>query len=108
MPRFPIILAMSLLMPLFSSCKEDDGLPPPSAATTATAVTDVPTTATATTTAPATATATAADWPAFHGGGALTGVAPAIPGGPELKVRWTYDTSDTNPADVEGGAAIVG
>ena len=48
------------------------------------------------------------DYPAFHGGGALTGVAAPLPGGPELKPRWTYYTSDDKPAGIEGGAAVVG
>src|SRR4051812_11030676 len=51
--------------------------------------------------------APAKDWPAFHGGGPLTGVAAPLPGGAELKVRWTYDCSDDGKATVEGGAAIV-
>jgi hypothetical protein len=48
------------------------------------------------------------DWPAFHGGGPLTGVAAPMPGGAELKVRWVYDCSEDGKASVEGGAAIVG
>jgi outer membrane protein assembly factor BamB len=54
-----------------------------------------------------TAPAPSKDWPAFHGGGPLAGVAVPLPGGPELKVRWTYDCSEDGKADVEGGAAIV-
>src|SRR4051812_8084214 len=64
--------------------------------------------ASAPSTAPAPARPAASDWPAFHGGGTLTGVADALPGGPELKLRWTYTTSDANSAGVEGGAAVVG
>jgi outer membrane protein assembly factor BamB len=106
MSRLLLIPAVLALVTTLSSCKEDEGLPTPSAAATATAVTDVPTTPSPTATAPA--TAAGADWSAFHGGGPLTGVAAPLPGGPELKVRWTYDTADEDPADVEGGAAIVG
>jgi outer membrane protein assembly factor BamB len=48
-----------------------------------------------------------AQWPAFHNGGALAGVAAPI-GGPGLKVRWTYRSEDdaaptTKPTVEEGG-----
>lgn len=47
------------------------------------------------------------DWPAFHGGGAMLGVAPDAPS-PPLKVLWTYRTNDKERAGVDGGAVIVG
>ena len=39
--------------------------------------------------------ARAADWPAFHHGGALVGVAEPI-GPPPMKVRWTYRSEETD------------
>jgi outer membrane protein assembly factor BamB len=88
---FPI--PVLLILASFASCKDESESSRGASAT-------------APTTAPA--SDTRADWPAFHGGGALTGVAAPLAGGAELKVRWTYYTDDTDPADVEGGAAIVG
>src|SRR3982751_3230145 len=52
--------------------------------------------------------APAADWPAFHAGGALTGAAAADPGPPPMKTRWTYRTGEEHPAAVTGSSAIVG
>lgn len=46
-----------------------------------------------------------ADWPAFHGGGALTGIARPLPAG-SLIARWTFKTDD--PAAFEGSAVIAG
>ena len=47
------------------------------------------------------------DWPAFHGGGQLRGLAqPPLAQG-DLTLRWTYRTGDER-APVEGSAAIVG
>ncbi|HEX4792679.1 MAG TPA: PQQ-binding-like beta-propeller repeat protein [Humisphaera sp.] len=37
------------------------------------------------------------DWPAFHAGGALRGVAQPI-GAPPMKLRWTFRTSENLPA----------
>lgn len=48
-----------------------------------------------------------ADWPAFHGGGALTGQAAPI-GAPPMKLRWTYKVSQDEPVRILGSAAIVG
>src|SRR6186997_3180763 len=48
------------------------------------------------------------DWPAFHGGGALTGESRSDPGAPPMKTRWTYVTSEDEPAAILGSAAIVG
>lgn len=60
------------------------------------------------TTASATRTgASSQDWPAFHGGGALTGEAPAI-AAPPMRVRWTYRTDETELVGVLGSAAIAG
>ncbi|HZN67512.1 MAG TPA: PQQ-binding-like beta-propeller repeat protein, partial [Tepidisphaeraceae bacterium] len=53
------------------------------------------------------APASSADWPAFHNGGGLRGVGAPV-GAPPMKVRWTYFTDETEPAGIEGGAAIVG
>ena len=64
----------------------------------------------------------AADYPAFHNGGPLTGVAAPIGGGAALRVRWTYKAEDdaqpatqsTQPTEpgarpaFESSAAIVG
>src|SRR5689334_2947794 len=50
----------------------------------------------------------AADWPAFHAGGPLTGVASTDPGAPPMKTRWTYRTAEDHPAAVGGSPAIVG
>jgi len=47
------------------------------------------------------------EWPAFHGGGPLRGVAPAIAAGP-LALRWTYKADDQEAASISGSAAIVG
>ena len=61
--------------------------------------------------APPAAAPAAQDWPAFHGGGPLTGVAAPLPAGDgsgELKLRWTYYTDESDPAGIAGGAAIVG
>lgn len=49
----------------------------------------------------------AADWPAFHNGGALTGESKADPGTLPLKTRWAYVTSDDDPAPILASAAIV-
>ncbi|MDD4891557.1 MAG: PQQ-binding-like beta-propeller repeat protein [Phycisphaerae bacterium] len=54
--------------------------------------------------APATQPASQPDWPAFHGGGPLLGVAPAAPA-PPLKLRWTYRV---DKAGFANSAAIVG
>lgn len=51
--------------------------------------------------------AAGADWPAFHGGGPLQGVAASI-GPPPMRVRWTYRTDESDPAGIEGSAAIAG
>src|SRR5262249_13026141 len=42
------------------------------------------------------------DWPAFHAGGTLEGVAAPV-GGPPLKLRWTYRTADHVPAGTQAG-----
>lgn len=47
--------------------------------------------------APSGAEATTADWPAFHGGGPLLGVAGPI-GAPPMRVRWTYHANDDTGA----------
>jgi eukaryotic-like serine/threonine-protein kinase len=69
------------------------------------------------------ATATGGDYPAFHNGGPLDGVAAPIGGGQGLRVRWTFKAEDelepatqasTQPAEpgarpaFESSAAIVG
>jgi outer membrane protein assembly factor BamB len=55
------------------------------------------------------ATTAFADWPAFHGGGPLTGEAAAAdPGAPPMKVRWAYKTGEEHPAAILGSPAIVG
>ena len=46
---------------------------------------------------PSTAPATTSDWPAFHGGGPLLGVAEAI-GAPPMRQRWVFRASDIAPA----------
>ena len=51
------------------------------------------------------------DWSAFHGGGPLTGEAPADAlgaGGPAMKVRWTYVTNEDEPAPIVAAAAVKG
>src|SRR4051794_23193733 len=48
------------------------------------------------------------DWPAFHGGGPLTGEPSADPGAPPMKARWTYRTDEDDPAPILGSPAIVG
>jgi outer membrane protein assembly factor BamB len=50
----------------------------------------------------------AQDWPAFHGGGPLTGETSADPGRPPMKERWTYRTNESDPAPILGSPAIVG
>jgi outer membrane protein assembly factor BamB len=47
------------------------------------------------------------EWPAFHGGGPLRGVAAAIAPKP-LALRWTYKTDEQETASIEGSAAIAG
>lgn len=47
------------------------------------------------------------DWPAFHGGGALTGLAQPI-GPPPMKLRWTYRVDEMEAVPILGSAAIVG
>ncbi len=47
------------------------------------------------------------EWPAFHGGGPLRGVAKAIDAKP-LALRWTYKTDQQGMAGIEGSAAIFG
>jgi outer membrane protein assembly factor BamB len=53
------------------------------------------------------AAASAGDWSAFHRGGELRGEAAPV-GPPPMNVRWTYYTDESDPAGIEGGAAIVG
>jgi outer membrane protein assembly factor BamB len=51
------------------------------------------------------------DWPAFHGGGPLTGEAPAGAlgaGGPAMKERWAYVTNEDDPSPIVASAAIKG
>lgn len=60
--------------------------------------------------APATSPAVAAgdDWPAFHGGGELRGVAKPLPAKPvPLHARWTFSVEE-GPAPIAASAAIVG
>src|SRR5688500_13334714 len=61
---------------------------------------------------PAAPAAKSADWPAFHGGGALTGEAPGGgglgAGGPSIKERWTYVTDEEDPSPIVGSPAIAG
>jgi outer membrane protein assembly factor BamB len=63
--------------------------------------------ATSATTTPSRVEIASSEWPAFHGGGALVGVAAPI-GGRPLKVRWTFKAGDGDSAPIIGSAAIVG
>ncbi|HSU67453.1 MAG TPA: PQQ-binding-like beta-propeller repeat protein, partial [Tepidisphaeraceae bacterium] len=89
--------SLLVLVILTASCRKEDTLTPGGDSAK-----------TATSTQPATAPA-AAQWPAFHDGGPLLGVAETI-GPPPMRVRWKYkEQSDQTgaPPAFEGSAAIV-
>lgn len=99
--RTPLILTVALLVGAAGTWRLRAADPAPTSPAAPTAPT-----ATAPAAASPALTAANGDWPAFHGGAELRGVAKAIGDAP-LAVRWKFKLEE-EPAGIEGGAAIAG